>query len=128
MIEEVDISENDENTKPKTADNINTENFTKANGKVQIEEHLPPVISETSRTATKVEEKKLPVEESKSPVVVLKEIPAAVVILKDEGNVLYKAGQYLEAYEKYTAALHQLMEGRFCSVTSKYFRIHYEHK
>lgn len=48
------------------------------------------------------------------PVVVApvpKELPSDVVALKNEGNVLYKAGQYLDAYQKYTAALHELMPG-----------------
>ncbi|XP_013404500.1 sperm-associated antigen 1-like, partial [Lingula anatina] len=47
-----------------------------------------------------------PVQEAPKPrVVLLPVLPAKVLELKEEGNTLYKAGQYGEAIEKYTKAV-----------------------
>ena len=53
---------------------------------------------------------------------IVKEIPENVREVQSEGNTLFKTGAYPEALEKYTAAVHMLMDGMFFFILFTFYR------
>ena len=55
-------------------------------------------------------------DEPKKESAIVKEIPENVREVQNEGNTFFKTGAYPEALEKYTTAIHMLMDGMFFSI------------
>ena len=62
-------------------------------------------------------------DESKKESGIVKEIPENVREVQSEGNTLFKTGAYPEALEKYTAAVHMLMDGMFFFILFTFYRV-----
>ena len=62
-------------------------------------------------------------DEPKKESVFVKEIPENVLEVQNEGNTQFKTGAYPEALEKYTTAIHMLMDGMFFIILFNFYRV-----
>lgn len=133
----INISANGEilnSIRPGSIANTNNDSNTqykKAGKKIQIIETDSSQVSENHKTTKNEKDSKetsndkdIPKVETNKPIgtvkkvsenidIVQKEIPADVLSIKDEGNILFRNGAYADACEKYTTAIHELMQGTY---------------